>query len=224
MVTPAGSMPCIITWNDDEAGFGKIENSSCSPTAVVVTISDGEHTDTVIVRVAEQPDGSTYVMVVMPAVMPDTTPEPDPTLATAGVDDIHVPPDGVSASVMVLPVHTVPGPVMAPGVGFTVNDRVASPPGVEYVMMVTPAVTPVTTPVNDPTVATPGVPLVQVPPLVASVNTITAPAHTELGPVIGVTAIAAHEKNTAANASKECFIKSVFWLVIKWMLDKMQEE
>ena len=51
-------------------------------------------------------------------------------------------------------------------------------------MIVVPGDTPVTTPVVEPTVATDVVPLVQVPPVVASANVIVEPAHTDVGPVM----------------------------------------
>jgi hypothetical protein len=50
-------------------------------------------------------------------------------------------------------------------------------------MIAEPAVTPVTTPVPDTTVATPALPLVQVPPTVALFNTVVKPEHTFAFPV-----------------------------------------
>ncbi len=52
-------------------------------------------------------------------------------------------------------------------------------------MTAVPAVTPVTTPPT--TVAMPVLPLVQVPPAVASANVVVEPTHTVAVPVIGAT-------------------------------------
>jgi len=51
-------------------------------------------------------------MVVVPADEPDTTP-PDEMVATALSELYHVPPDVLSARVMVAPAHTVLLPVIA---------------------------------------------------------------------------------------------------------------
>jgi hypothetical protein len=53
-------------------------------------------------------------------------------------------------------------------------------------MFNTPDATPVTTPVAEPTVARVVLPLIQVPPLVASDSVITLPTHTVLLPVTEV--------------------------------------
>lgn len=51
-------------------------------------------------------------MVVLPRAIPVTTPELL-IVATEGLLLLQVPPDVASASVMVLPIHTLPGPVIA---------------------------------------------------------------------------------------------------------------
>lgn len=51
-------------------------------------------------------------------------------------------------------------------------------------MVAVPADTPVTAPVVDPTVATPGLPLVQVPPEVPSVKVVEEPTQTLAVPPI----------------------------------------
>ena len=58
-------------------------------------------------------------MVVLPVVRPLTTPVL-PTVATAGLLLLHVPPVVVSVKFMVAPTHTLLGPPMAAGVGSTV--------------------------------------------------------------------------------------------------------
>ena len=50
-------------------------------------------------------------------------------------------------------------------------------------MLAVPTDTPVTFPLAS-TVATVGVPLLQVPPVMLSLNVIVEPAHTEVGPLI----------------------------------------
>lgn len=55
---------------------------------------------------------------------------------------------------------------------------------VEYVIVAVPAETPVTTPEALPTVATPVVPEVHVPPVVASPKVVVAAVHIAAMPVI----------------------------------------
>ena len=54
-----------------------------------------------------------------------------------------------------------------------------------YVMAAVPADTPVIIPVDKPAVAIPVLPLLQVPPVVASLNTVAAPTQTVAVPVMG---------------------------------------
>ena len=78
-------------------------------------------------------------------------------------------------------------------------------------MVTTPVVTPTTTPVEELTVAILLVPLVHVPPVVASVSVPGVPTQSELGPVMGSTC--ANEVTHSISASKvslRCFIKSLF--------------
>ena len=51
-------------------------------------------------------------------------------------------------------------------------------------IIVVPAVTPVTSPVVRPMVATPGLPLIQVPPVTASARVVVPPMHKGATPVI----------------------------------------
>jgi hypothetical protein len=51
-------------------------------------------------------------------------------------------------------------------------------------MSAVPAATPITTPVPEPTVATPVLPLLQVPPLALLLNVVVLPMHTDAVPVI----------------------------------------
>src|SRR5579872_552735 len=60
-------------------------------------------------------------------------------------------------------------------------------------MVTVPAATPVTTPLDEPTVATPGLPLLHTPPGVASVNVMVPNTHKTL--VLGTT-IGAGEETT----------------------------
>jgi hypothetical protein len=66
-------------------------------------------------------------MLVAPVVMPKTTPVMLFTEATAVLPEVQVPPVTVLVRVMVLPVHTVVGPLMVPAVAvvFTVTVAVA---------------------------------------------------------------------------------------------------
>lgn len=63
-------------------------------------------------------------MVAVPGMIPVATPVPDMIVATVGVPLLHVPP-GVALLNVVLPLwHTLSKPVMAAGVGNTVNTSV----------------------------------------------------------------------------------------------------
>lgn len=59
----------------------------------------------------------------MPVPTPVTTPD-ELTVATVGVPLVHEPPEGQPESVIMLPVHTLVGPVMTLA-GLTVNGAVA---------------------------------------------------------------------------------------------------
>lgn len=78
---------------------------------------------TVTTIVLKQPPMS-YVMVVVPAPMPVTTPDVL-TVPTAGVLLLHEPPGTEFDNVVVAPVHMFVTPVIAAGVLFTVNVVVA---------------------------------------------------------------------------------------------------
>jgi hypothetical protein len=66
-------------------------------------------------------------MLTEPPALPVTTPVDGSTVAVAGVPELHVPPDGELASVIVEPTQTDPLPVMpdgAAGKPKTVKERV----------------------------------------------------------------------------------------------------
>src|ERR1019366_9069008 len=89
----------------------------------------------------------------VPGAMPETTPVL-PTVATAVLLLLHVPPGVASVSVVVLPAQTVAVPVTDDGNAFTVTVAEAvQPPDVVYVIDAVPGAMPETTPVL-PTVAT----------------------------------------------------------------------
>ena len=108
---------------------------------------------------------------------------------------VPVPPNAVaSLNVMVRPVHTEEGPVIAPATGetFTVIFVVvvAEPQNVVVSVneiVVVPTANPYTTPVVEPTVPTPVLLLLHVPvppDAVKSFNVIVDPTHTDVRPVI----------------------------------------
>ena len=71
----------------------------------------------------------------------------------------------------------------AAGNGLTTTNAVAiQPVDNVYVMVAVPAATPVTVP--PLTLATPALLVLHVPPLVASLNEVVRPAHTDMVPVI----------------------------------------
>jgi hypothetical protein len=121
-------------------------------------------------------------MVVVPASMPVSMPEPAVMVPIAGVLLDHVPPAGLPVRAVVEPSHTCIGPLMPVGKGFTtiVIDLVQPP--TPWVMEVVPANRPVTTPVAD-TVPTAGLLLLQVPPGV-ELSVVDCPTQMLVAPVI----------------------------------------
>lgn len=68
------------------------------------------------------------MITAVPALLPVTTPELEPTVATPVLPLVHVPPDGVELNVVVEPVHTVAVPVIEVGAVFTVTVAKAKHP------------------------------------------------------------------------------------------------
>ena len=99
----------------------------------------------------------------------------------------QLPPDAPSVSVIVYPAHTPVGPPIAPGAALTVNTTdELQPPANVYVMVLVPAIMLLITPVDPPIVATNVFPLLQLPPVVASLKVVSEPAHTAAVPKIEV--------------------------------------
>lgn len=61
------------------------------------------------------------MIVAVPAETPVTTPVPEPTVAIPVAEELHVPPDVPSLSVVVEPAHIAALPVMDAGNAFTVT-------------------------------------------------------------------------------------------------------
>jgi hypothetical protein len=96
-------------------------------TAGVPAIAAGEAL-TVIILFTIHPAPTVYVMLAVPAVMPVTIPSPEPTRAIATEPELHEPPVDELDKVIVLPVHTLPGPEIADGAGLTVTTAVVMQP------------------------------------------------------------------------------------------------
>lgn len=92
-------------------------------TESVPEIADGA-VFTVTAFVAKQPVLNVYVIVAVPAAIPDTTPEVELTLAVPEALLVHVPPVGDEDNVVVDPTHTVAVPDIVPGSAFTVTTLV----------------------------------------------------------------------------------------------------
>lgn len=121
----------------------------------------------------------------MPVLMPDTTPDVRPIVATEVLVLVHVPPGSELYRVDVNPSHTVVLPVIADGSGCTVTAIVAKhPAGVVNLIVAMPAVIPVMIPVVAPAVAIVGLMLLHTPGVVASLSVIVLPTHTDGIPVI----------------------------------------
>ena len=95
-------------------------------TDLVPVMEDGS-AFTVNTAAAVQPVGIVYVMAVVPADTPVTTPVPDPIVATAVLLLVQVPPPA-SLSVVVSPAHTFVVPLIAAGSGFTDAAKVVLQP------------------------------------------------------------------------------------------------
>jgi hypothetical protein len=109
-------------------------------------------------------------------------------VATLASDELQAPPDGASDNVVVLPTQTVAVPDIAEGRALTVNTAVfRQPPAMVYVILAVPAATPITMPVVGFIVPMLVLPLLHVPPAVASVNVVVRPTQTDIGPVIAGT-------------------------------------
>ena len=126
--------------------------------------------------------------------MPTPTAVHRPVAASIEATDVvpldHAPPTVELLSVAVCDWHNANVPVIAPGVGSTVNVMVVKQPdGNVYVIVAVPgagvADTPVTTPVPIPTLAVAGALLVHVPPAVGCVRVVVSPSHTDVAPTIG---------------------------------------
>ncbi len=127
--------------------------------------------------------------------MPVTIPDIEPTVATPGVPELHVPPGIGELKVAVNPTHKIRGALDIVGFGLTVSIATAwHPAGDIYVIIVVPAEIPSTTPEVDPIVATPGILLLQVPPdapvgaaPVGVIDKVTVdPTHTGIALIVGV--------------------------------------
>jgi hypothetical protein len=74
------------------------------------------------------PEASEYVIVTVPDDIPFTMPLAEPTVATALLLLLHVPPASVLERVAVGPSQTVLAPVIAAGVPVTVTVCIAGQP------------------------------------------------------------------------------------------------
>ena len=124
-------------------------------------------------------------MKAVPAEIPATVPEDDPTEATPGSPELHVPPGETSAKVVDAPTHIPDAPVIGE-TEFTVIVRDTMQLPILYVIAAYPPETPVTSPDKEPIVAIPGVAETHVPPGMPSSSVTVAPMHTDAGPVMAV--------------------------------------
>ena len=125
-----------------------------------------------------------------PAAAPVTMPV-GLTVAMPVAEQLQAPPVVASLRTVVAPAVTVAAPVIDPaaGIGLTVTARVTDAVPTVYFIVAVPGKTPVTTP-EVLTVATVVAWLLQLPPVVASLSEVVAPAHTVAVPVIAPTAAA----------------------------------
>jgi hypothetical protein len=140
---------------------------------------------TVMVLVIKQLFGAVYEMIAVPAPLPVTTPVESPMPATPGLLLAQVPPVVMSLRVMLLPLHSLAGPLMDDGSGSTVNTVVtAQPAGLVYVIVAVPGDVPVTMPVAGTTPAMATLLLAHVPPVIEALRRLLFPLQTEVTPEI----------------------------------------
>src|SRR4051812_36472096 len=117
--------------------------------------------------------------------MPFTTPDEE-IAATKVLLLLHTPPPVPLLNADVVPTHMPVAPTIADGNGWTVTVALVwHPVGSVYFTVAVPAVTPSAIPLPDPIIATDVLPLLQVPPLRASLNVVANPVHAFLFPAIG---------------------------------------
>ena len=121
---------------------------------------------------------------MVPVSRPLTRPLPVPTVATAVLLLLQVPPPEPSVNAVDDPAQTFRLPVIPPGTVLTVTVVVViQPVDSVYVIVDVPGVPPVTKPEADPIVATTVLLLIHVPPP-ASLKVVDRPEHTDVVPVI----------------------------------------
>ena len=123
--------------------------------------------------------------MAVPIVTPVITPFIEPAVATDGLLLLHMPVPLVTI-VIVEPRHSVSGPQMQDGTGFTNTVLVTKhPPQPVKVITALPSDTPQTIGDPDPTEATAGLLLLHVPQADVSLKPSHEPTHILSGPAIG---------------------------------------
>ena len=113
-------------------------------------------------------------------------PDVGPTVATAPLLVVQVPPVAVFPRVVVAPTHTLAVPEIDDGAVTTVNmDVAAQPVDILYVIIAVPNPAPVKLPEPDKIEATDTLLLLHVPPVVPSLKVVEEPRHTLVAPLIG---------------------------------------
>lgn len=144
-----------------------------SPTVIIDGALITGVTFTRIDFVLKQPLGIVYVITVLPAATPDTTPADTSAIDVFAL--LHE-PEPVAVNVTLDPSHTLVVPEIAGAAALT--DTVLmlrQPVPIAYVMFVDPTDAPVTTPVVPPTDAIALLVLLHVPPLTLLLNVIVVP-------------------------------------------------
>jgi hypothetical protein len=143
---------------------------------------------TVITALAIQPVPTIYSTVVAPPITAVNTPVEGSIVPTIVRLLVQVPPLVASANVSVSPTHTSAAPEIGAGTGFTVTDFHAWHPVATnvYDIVVEPKLLPKTSPVIGLTLATDGLRLVHMPPIMASLNVVVKPWHKLDAPIIVV--------------------------------------
>jgi hypothetical protein len=125
-------------------------------------------------------------IVSNPLVVPDAAKaEPVPIFTTVLLLELQKPPVVASVKIVSPFTQTLATPDIGAGKGLTVTIvDVLQPELSVYVMLAVPAAFPVTKPELNTTLAKPGAPLVQSPPVKVSVSVVCVPIQIEFVPVM----------------------------------------
>jgi len=184
VTTPNASTDAIAVFDDDQFVAVPLDNVMVEPshTAAGPVIGSGSAFTVNASDERQPPTGNVYVILVVPAVAPVTTP-PLLTGAITGEPELHTPPDGELFSVVAWPTHTWFEPNGTAGVWLTTTVLVREQPSGDVPVI---SAEPMLTPVITPIASIDAIPVLsddQMIPGVVLLHVIVWPSHTAAGPL-----------------------------------------